>query len=110
VWTGIKQLPTKVPSLISAIGGAKRDVNSPMSVVGVSRLGGEAVQQSQWALFWLLLATLQFFLGVFNLLPFVPLGTVATSPWRCTSGSGTGCVSYVAVGRRSGRTTPSSRR
>jgi membrane-associated protease RseP (regulator of RpoE activity) len=73
VWTGIKQLPNKVPSLISAIGGAKRDANSPMSVVGVSRLGGEAVQDSQWALFWLLLATLQFFLGVFNLLPLLPL-------------------------------------
>ncbi len=73
VWAGIKQLPNKVPSLISAIGGAKRDVNSPMSVVGVSRLGGEAVQDSQWALFWLLLATLQFFLGVFNLLPLLPL-------------------------------------
>jgi membrane-associated protease RseP (regulator of RpoE activity) len=73
VWTGIKQLPNKVPSLISAIGGAKRDANSPMSVVGVSRLGGEAVQASQWALFWFLLATLQFFLGVFNLLPLLPL-------------------------------------
>ena len=73
VWTGLKQLPNKVPSLISAIGGAKRDANSPMSVVGVSRLGGEAVQDSQWALFWLLLATLQFFLGVFNLLPLLPL-------------------------------------
>jgi membrane-associated protease RseP (regulator of RpoE activity) len=73
VWAGIKQLPNKVPSLISAIGGAKRDLNSPMSVVGVSRLGGEAVQDSQWPLFWLLLATLQFFLGVFNLLPLLPL-------------------------------------
>lgn len=73
VWAGLKQLPNKVPSLISAIGGAKRDANSPMSVVGVSRLGGEAVQDSQWALFWLLLATLQFFLGVFNLLPLLPL-------------------------------------
>jgi membrane-associated protease RseP (regulator of RpoE activity) len=73
VWTGIKQLPNKVPSLVSAIGGAKRDINSPMSVVGVSRLGGEAVQGSQWAIFWLLLATLQFFLGVFNLLPLLPL-------------------------------------
>jgi membrane-associated protease RseP (regulator of RpoE activity) len=73
VWTGIKQLPNKVPSLVAAIGGAKRDINSPMSVVGVSRLGGEAVQGSQWAIFWLLMATLQFFLGVFNLLPLLPL-------------------------------------
>jgi membrane-associated protease RseP (regulator of RpoE activity) len=73
VWDGIKQLPNKIPSLISAIGGAPRDPNSPMSVVGASRLGGQAVEQSQWSIFWLLLATLQFFLGVFNLLPLLPL-------------------------------------
>ncbi|HVV23878.1 MAG TPA: site-2 protease family protein [Pseudonocardiaceae bacterium] len=72
-WEGIKQLPNRVPSLISAIGGAPRDPNSPMSVVGASRLGGQAVEDSQWAVFWLLLATLQFFLGVFNLLPLLPL-------------------------------------
>ncbi len=72
-WDGIKQLPNKIPSLVSAIGGAPRDPNSPMSVVGASRLGGQAVEDSQWSIFWLLLATLQFFLGVFNLLPLLPL-------------------------------------
>jgi membrane-associated protease RseP (regulator of RpoE activity) len=73
VWTGIKMLPDKVPNLVKAIGGAPRDPNSPMSVVGASRLGGQAVEDSQWSVFWLLLATLQFFLGVFNLLPLLPL-------------------------------------
>jgi membrane-associated protease RseP (regulator of RpoE activity) len=72
-WEGLKQFPKKVPTLISAIGGAPRDPNSPMSVVGASRLGGQAVEASQWSVFWLLLATLQFFLGVFNLLPLLPL-------------------------------------
>jgi membrane-associated protease RseP (regulator of RpoE activity) len=70
---GIKQFPQRIPSLINAIGGAPRDANSPMSVVGASRLGGESVQGGQWFIFWLLLATLQFFLGVFNLLPLLPL-------------------------------------
>lgn len=73
VWDGLKAFPKKVPSLVSAIGGAPRDPNSPMSVVGASRLGGQAVEASQWSVFWLLLATLQFFLGVFNLLPLLPL-------------------------------------
>jgi membrane-associated protease RseP (regulator of RpoE activity) len=73
VWQGIKQLPSKVPSLVSAIGGAPRDPNSPMSVVGASELGGQSIQDGQWSVFWLLLATLQFFLGVFNLLPLLPL-------------------------------------
>ncbi len=70
---GIKQLPNRIPSLVEAIGGAPRDPNSPISVVGASRLGGQAVESSQWAVFWLLFATLQFFLGVFNLLPLLPL-------------------------------------
>lgn len=73
VWQGIKQLPSKVPSLVSAIGGAPRDPNSPMSVIGASELGGQSIQAGQWSVFWLLLATLQFFLGVFNLLPLLPL-------------------------------------
>jgi membrane-associated protease RseP (regulator of RpoE activity) len=72
-WQGITQLPKKIPSLISAIGGAPRDPNSPMSVVGASRLGGQVVEDSQWSVFWLLLATFQFSLGVFNLLPLLPL-------------------------------------
>lgn len=71
--TSIKQLPSRIPNLVSAIGGAKRDPNGPISVVGASRLGGQAVQTGLWSLFWLLFATLQFFLGVFNLLPLLPL-------------------------------------
>jgi membrane-associated protease RseP (regulator of RpoE activity) len=70
---GIKQLPSRVPNLISAIGGAPRNADTPMSVVGASRLGGQAVEDDAWSLFWLLFATLQFFLGVFNLLPLLPL-------------------------------------
>lgn len=73
VWEGIQRLPQKVPALIDAIGGAKRDPNTPVSVVGASRIGGEAVQQGLWPLFWLLLAVLNFFVGVFNLIPLLPL-------------------------------------
>jgi membrane-associated protease RseP (regulator of RpoE activity) len=44
-----------------------------MSVVGAARLGGQTVEAGTWSLFWLLLASLQFFFGAFNLLPLLPL-------------------------------------
>jgi membrane-associated protease RseP (regulator of RpoE activity) len=73
VGLGIKELPSRIPNLIKAIGGAPRSADTPMSVVGASRLGGQAVENDAWSIFWLLFATLQFFLGVFNLLPLLPL-------------------------------------
>jgi membrane-associated protease RseP (regulator of RpoE activity) len=83
-WTGLKQLPAKIPPLISAIGGGQRDINSPVSVVGATRIGGEAVEQGLWPLFVLLLANLNFFIGVFNLLPLLPLdgGHVAVNVYE----------------------------
>jgi membrane-associated protease RseP (regulator of RpoE activity) len=72
-WRGLINFPKKIPAVISAIGGAERDIDSPVSVVGASRLGGEAVDRGLWQLFWLMLAGLNFFVGVFNLLPLLPL-------------------------------------
>jgi membrane-associated protease RseP (regulator of RpoE activity) len=73
VITAFKNLPDKIPGLISAIGGGERDPNSPVSVVGASRITGEAVQYGSWAMFFLIIAALNFFIGVFNLLPLLPL-------------------------------------
>ncbi|MEU5694027.1 site-2 protease family protein [Actinosynnema sp. NPDC020468] len=72
-WEGLLKFPQKIPAVIKAIGGEKRDLDSPVSVVGASRLGGEAVEQGLWPFFWLMLAGLNFFVGVFNLLPLLPL-------------------------------------
>ncbi|WP_053721493.1 M50 family metallopeptidase [Saccharothrix sp. NRRL B-16348] len=72
-WRGLINFPKKIPAVIEAIGGAERDIDSPVSVVGASRLGGEAVDRGLWQLFWLMLAGLNFFVGVFNLLPLLPL-------------------------------------
>ena len=44
-----------------------------MSVVGASFIGGELVERSLWDSFWLMLASLNFFLALFNLLPLPPL-------------------------------------
>ncbi|WP_326569404.1 site-2 protease family protein [Amycolatopsis rhabdoformis] len=67
------QFPERVPGIVSAIFGGERDPNGPVSVVGASRIGGEAVEQGLWQIFFFLLASLNFFIGVFNLLPLLPL-------------------------------------
>jgi len=67
------EFPERVPAVVTAIFGGERDKNTPVSVVGASRLGGEAVENGVWVLFFFLLASLNFFIGVFNLLPLLPL-------------------------------------
>ncbi|MEV4053792.1 site-2 protease family protein [Amycolatopsis sp. NPDC049688] len=67
------QFPERIPAVVTAIFGGERDPNTPVSVVGASRIGGEAVERGVWVLFFFLLASLNFFIGVFNLLPLLPL-------------------------------------
>ncbi|GAB2920537.1 zinc metalloprotease Rip [Rhodococcus aerolatus] len=72
-WQGLLRFPEKVPALVSAIGGGERAQDTPISVVGASVIGGQVAEQGLWQVFLLLLATLNFFIGVFNLLPLLPL-------------------------------------
>ncbi|HEX9174617.1 MAG TPA: M50 family metallopeptidase [Mycobacterium sp.] len=65
-------IPTKVGALVHSIGGGERDPETPISVVGASIIGGDAVDQDLWVLFWFLLAQLNFVLGAVNLLPLLP--------------------------------------
>lgn len=69
---GIIQFPAKIPGVVASIFGHERDVNGPMSVVGASRVGGELVERSLWSTFFMMLATLNFFLALFNLIPLPP--------------------------------------
>ncbi|MEX3516144.1 site-2 protease family protein [Corynebacterium camporealensis] len=69
---GIKEFPSKIPGVVASIFGQERDVNGPMSVVGASRVGGELVERNLWATFFMMLATLNFFLALFNLIPLPP--------------------------------------
>ncbi|HBC8574496.1 TPA: site-2 protease family protein [Corynebacterium striatum] len=69
---GIIQFPAKIPGVVASIFGYERDVNGPMSVVGASRVGGELVERSLWSTFFMMLATLNFFLALFNLIPLPP--------------------------------------
>jgi membrane-associated protease RseP (regulator of RpoE activity) len=65
--------PSKIPKLVDAIGGGTRDQGTPISVVGASRIGGEAVQLGAPIIFLGLLGGLNVFIGVFNLFPLLPL-------------------------------------
>lgn len=69
----IGRLPGKIPPLAEAVFGGERDPEGPISVVGASRLGGNLWEQGEVALFLLLLAGLNLFVGIFNLVPLLPL-------------------------------------
>jgi len=77
---GLISLPVRVYELVSEtlIGGGERAIDGPVSVVGVSRLGGEIAAmdepfEAKAATFLGLAASLNLFLFLFNLLPILPL-------------------------------------
>ncbi|MGB6039296.1 MAG: site-2 protease family protein [Gordonia sp. (in: high G+C Gram-positive bacteria)] len=66
-------LPSKISGLWDAVTGGQRAADSPVSVVGASVLGGQAVERGLWDVFLGLLMSVNFFLGLFNLVPLLPL-------------------------------------
>jgi len=78
--TSLISLPTKIPNLISqTFGGEKRDPEGLVGVVGVARVSGETANtkaltvREKIATFILIIASLNLFVGMFNLLPLLPL-------------------------------------
>ncbi|MFD0364450.1 M50 family metallopeptidase [Nocardia sp. GCM10030253] len=69
----LAQMPQKVTALWSAVTGGERDPETPVSVYGASKIGGETAERGLWGVFILVLASLNFFLGAFNILPLLPL-------------------------------------
>lgn len=74
------KLPEKIPALWGAtVRGEERDANGLVGVVGVARVSGEAVgsdkltPMERLATFILIVASLNIFVGIFNLLPILPL-------------------------------------
>jgi membrane-associated protease RseP (regulator of RpoE activity) len=72
-FVALQKFPEKVPKLWSALTGEQRDPETPISVVGASRIGGELFDRGEYPSVLLLLAGLNFFVGIFNLLPLLPL-------------------------------------
>jgi len=69
---GLASFPSKIPGVAASIFGAERAEDSPVSVVGASHIGGQAVERGMWEVFLLFLAGLNLFLGAFNLVPLTP--------------------------------------
>ncbi|MBD8505486.1 site-2 protease family protein [Hoyosella sp. G463] len=72
-WDAMLRIPERMPAVVRSIMGEDRDPDTPISVVGASRIGGEVAERGLWEVFILLLASLNFFIGLFNLLPLLPL-------------------------------------
>ncbi|MDL9944752.1 M50 family metallopeptidase [Gordonia sp. ABSL11-1] len=72
-WDALLSLPTKVSALWTAVTGGERAADTPVSVYGASVMGGKAVERGAWDTFLLLLISINFFLGLFNLVPLLPL-------------------------------------
>jgi len=73
-------LPTKIPQLWGqTFGGETRDANGLVGVVGVARVSGETIASGDqnWSqrigTFLLIIASLNIFVGIFNLVPILPL-------------------------------------
>ncbi len=74
------KLPSKIPALWGqTVGGQTRDPNGLVGVVGVARVSGQAVGSDALSIterlstFILIIASLNIFVGLFNLLPILPL-------------------------------------
>ena len=88
----IARLPQKVPELFGSVFlGEKRDPYGPVSVVGVSVLGGKVLESqqpvsTQIATFVYLLAAVNLSLCLLNLLPILPLdgGHILPALWEAT--------------------------
>ncbi len=73
----------------AAFGSQKRDPNGPIGVVGASRIGGEIAASHEpgldkLAFFLMMLGTVNFAVGMFNLVPLLPLdgGHIAGALWE----------------------------
>ncbi|WP_018353534.1 M50 family metallopeptidase [Longispora albida] len=69
----LKKFPEKIPKLWEAITGGDRDADTPISVIGASHIGGQFAERGLWWAFALTFVSLNIFVGIFNLLPLLPL-------------------------------------
>jgi len=78
--TALISLPSKIPDLVNqTFGNQERDPEGLVGVVGVARVSGETAEtkalttREKIATFILIIASLNIFVGMFNLLPLLPL-------------------------------------
>ncbi len=88
--SSLTHMPQKMVGVFkAAFGHEKRDPNGPIGVVGASRIGGEILASKnpvadKFEFFLFLLASINFAVGMFNLIPLLPLdgGHIAGALWE----------------------------
>jgi RIP metalloprotease RseP len=76
--------PAGIHRVIQLLGGAPRTANDVSSVVGASRVAGQAAQAHDWSALLFLFATINIFVGILNLVPLPPFdgGHLAVVAWE----------------------------
>jgi membrane-associated protease RseP (regulator of RpoE activity) len=73
-FTGLASIPASIPKLFtSTVDHTQRSTSSPVGVVGMAEVSGTLFQQGGFGSVLLLVAEVNVFIGVFNLLPILPL-------------------------------------
>lgn len=73
-FSGLAAIPGSIPKLFtSTVNHTQRSADSPMSVVGIAEVTGSVIGAAGFAGFFGLVASVNVFVGVFNLLPILPL-------------------------------------
>lgn len=71
---GIAQIPGDIPKLFdSTVNHTSRSDTSPVGVVGMAQVGGQIFDQHQFSEYLSIIAAINVFIGIFNLLPILPL-------------------------------------
>lgn len=72
--TGLVDIPASIPKLFQATTSDKpRDPNAPVGVVGMASLTGSVIKDGGYSQFLGYIASINIFIGIFNLLPLLPL-------------------------------------
>jgi membrane-associated protease RseP (regulator of RpoE activity) len=73
-FSGLAAIPASIPKLFSStVNHTQRSADSPMSVVGIAEVSGGVISAAGFAGFLGLIGSVNVFVGVFNLLPILPL-------------------------------------
>jgi len=72
--TGLVNIPASIPKLFQATTSDKpRSADAPVGVVGMANLTGSVIKDGGYASFLQYIASINMFIGIFNLLPLLPL-------------------------------------
>ncbi|MBW8803099.1 MAG: site-2 protease family protein [Catenulisporales bacterium] len=74
---GLVDIPKSIPKLFqkqaTSGGGSAPATDRPVGVIGMGNLTGDLIKQSGYATFLSFIASINLFIGIFNLLPLLPL-------------------------------------